>query len=445
MKTTLLFVLTLSGLCALSTNIIREYHYVKMLKTWAEAQSYCRDTFTDLATVHDKEDNDRLMRVQEGHGKYAWIGLYDDIKGWKWALGDKDLNDEFSNWRENEPNNRARRLNCVFVSQRGLWFDVNCGGRRPAVCYSEKGPSRYILVETQMTWMEARRHCRSSYTDLATVRNRSENNEITSLLPDRSWIGLYRRSWVNWSDETPRTFSNWHTKQPVNSGGTMRSCVVVNTTTGTWFNAHCEEKNHFICQTVSYPPTQHKTTLKLKFRSEADLNDPAVQQQMLEQLHAKLEKRGLSDFKLRWIQTDGQTFHKEEKKKKDKGLCALSTNIIREYHYVKMLKTWAEAQSYCRDTFTDLATVHDKEDNDRLMRVQEGHGKYAWIGLYDDIKGWKWALGDKDLNDEFSNWRENEPNNMMSKQGCVVMTQDGFWDDNSCMRTRPAVCYNAAH
>ncbi|XP_049891546.1 macrophage mannose receptor 1-like [Epinephelus moara] len=170
-----------------------------------------------------------------------------------------------------------------------------------------------------MTWMEARTHCRSSYTDLVSVRNRSENNEITSLLPDRSWIGLYRTSWVNWSDETPRTFSNWHKKQPVNSGGTMRTCVVVNTTTGTWFNARCEARNHFICQTVSYLPTQHKTTLKLKFRSEADLNDPAVQQQMLEQLHAKLEKRGLSDFKLRWIQTDGQTFHKEEKKKKDKG------------------------------------------------------------------------------------------------------------------------------
>ena len=38
------------------------------------------------------------------------------------------------------------------------------------------------------------------------------------------------------------------------------------------------------------------------------------------QLHGKLEKHGLPDFKLRWIQTDGQTFHKEqEKKKKENG------------------------------------------------------------------------------------------------------------------------------
>lgn len=31
------------------------------------------------------------------------------------------------------------------------------------------------------------------------------------------------------------------------------------------------------------------------------------------QLHAKLKTHELPDFKLRWIQTDGQTFHKEQK------------------------------------------------------------------------------------------------------------------------------------
>lgn len=37
------------------------------------------------------------------------------------------------------------------------------------------------------------------------------------------------------------------------------------------------------------------------------------------QLHAKLERNGLSDFKLRWIETDGQVFHKEQKRKKEEG------------------------------------------------------------------------------------------------------------------------------
>ncbi len=32
------------------------------------------------------------------------------------------------------------------------------------------------------------------------------------------------------------------------------------------------------------------------------------------QLHAEMEKYGLSDFKLRWTETDGQTFRKEKKR-----------------------------------------------------------------------------------------------------------------------------------
>ncbi|PWA15269.1 hypothetical protein CCH79_00008560 [Gambusia affinis] len=36
---------------------------------------------------------------------------------------------------------------------------------------------------------------------------------------------------------------------------------------------------------------------------------------MLAELHAKLETDGLTDFKLRWIEKDGQNFHKDTKKK----------------------------------------------------------------------------------------------------------------------------------
>ncbi len=76
------------------------------------------------------------------------------------------------------------------------------------------------------------------------------------------------------------------------------------------------------------------------------------------------------------------------------------------------------AQSYCRETFTDLATVNNLDENDRLLSASQTHGNFAWIGLYDDLTRWKWSLANADFNidTDFSNWPPTEPNNKKSKQ-----------------------------
>lgn len=125
------------------------------------------------------------------------------------------------------------------------------------------------------------------------------------------------------------------------------------------------------------------------------------------------------------------------------GLSALSTKVLREYHLVKELKTWSEAQSYCRETFNDLATVTNKEDNSRLQSALKGGPSRAWIGLRDDLTRWKWLLGNTDFNNDtdFSNWGPNEPDNKDSKEDCVAMTPEGLWEDIPCATKRHAVCY----
>ncbi|KAJ4928375.1 hypothetical protein JOQ06_016167 [Pogonophryne albipinna] len=209
MKRTLLFVLTLSGLSAVSSNIIKEYHYVSNFQTWADAQSYCRENFDDLATINNEDENVKLMSVSQSKGRNVWIGLYDNFEAWKWALGDSDFNNGFSNWETDDPDSKHTTESCTVMTTTGRWQHYGCWMTVPSVCYNEPGPTKYIL---------------------------------------------------------------------------------------------------------------HEARFKLKFQSEADLNDPAVQQQILEQLHAKLEKHGVSDFKLRWTQTDGLTFHKETKTKEVEGI-----------------------------------------------------------------------------------------------------------------------------
>ncbi|XP_040909653.1 C-type mannose receptor 2-like [Toxotes jaculatrix] len=329
MRKILWFVLALSGLSAVSTSIFSEYHYVRESMSWSEAQSYCRNEFTDLASVAHQYDNSRLLRVIQVLGKFAWIGLYDDLTTWRWALGFEDFNNntDFSYWYSNEPDNKNSTESCTVMTQKGFWKDIKCTHKCPAVCFYEQGQSKYILVQTEMTWYEARIYCETYYEGLASVKSMSENNQISSLLSESSWIGLYRWQWDNWADSWRTTYTNWHISQPDNSGDTITSCAAVNTTTGTWWDVDCEEKHHFICQKKYFSPSssprpQHKTLLKLKFQSEADLQDPALQQQILQQLHAKLEKHGLPDFKLRWVQSGEQAFHKEQTQKKEEGSSA---------------------------------------------------------------------------------------------------------------------------
>ncbi|KAI4818053.1 hypothetical protein KUCAC02_011418 [Chaenocephalus aceratus] len=310
MKRTLLFVLTLSGLTFVSSNIIKEYHYVRDFKTWADAQSYCRENFDDLATINNEDEHVKLMSMSQTIGRSVWIGLYDNFESWKWALGDSDFNNGFSNWETDDPNTTE---DCTVMTTAGRWQDYGCWMTVPSVCYNEPGPTKYILVETLKTWQEAVAFCRFQYTDLVSVRNLSENNQISSLLAESTWIGLHRKTWPYWSDKSPNIFTKWATNRPLSTTRNESSCASLNTASGKWIDNVCEKNYHFVCQ--SFPPHQHEARFKLKFQSEADLNDPAVQQQILEQLHAKLEKHGVADFKLRWTQTDGLTFHKEKKTK----------------------------------------------------------------------------------------------------------------------------------
>uniref|UniRef100_A0A3Q4BZI3 C-type lectin domain-containing protein n=1 Tax=Mola mola TaxID=94237 RepID=A0A3Q4BZI3_MOLML len=112
--------------------------------------------------------------------------------------------------------------------------------------------TRYILVKTEMTWEQAKAHCRSSYTDLVSVRNSTENALVSSLVSQKTWIGLHRKNWDYWSDQSPVTFTNWSSNQPDKRGNSMELCAVVNTTTGTWSVVDCSSKHYFICENVKF-------------------------------------------------------------------------------------------------------------------------------------------------------------------------------------------------
>uniref|UniRef100_A0A4W5KRL3 C-type lectin domain-containing protein n=1 Tax=Hucho hucho TaxID=62062 RepID=A0A4W5KRL3_9TELE len=118
------------------------------------------------------------------------------------------------------------------------------------------------------------------------------------------------------------------------------------------------------------------------------------------------------------------------------------------YQFVKISRTWAEAQSYCREKYIDLATIDNTEDMDRLRKVIDGSSgikESVWIGLHDNINSWKWSLDNSDYytdGTEYGNWYANEPNNFGSSQYCVVIEENGHWNDIACAIEFYAVCYD---
>ncbi|XP_078025836.1 C-type mannose receptor 2-like isoform X2 [Epinephelus lanceolatus] len=326
---TVLLLIT-AGLCAVSSHAERQYHFVDDLKTWTEAQSYCREKYTDLATVDNMEDVTTLNNMIDTSkltSTAVWIGLNRDTYSWRWSLSDTSLykhgETEFRRWRAGEPSYINNAEHCTAMDEDGLWNGHWCSDSLKVVCSYVRGSDvTFILITKSMTWTEAQSHCRVNYTDLTSVRNMTENQKVQELIPagERVWIGLFRDSW-KWSDGSYSSFRHWLPRQPDNNGGN-EDCVTAHFefgSSGQWFDWSCASRTAFIC--YSTPTT--KQVFRLKFHtqdSSLDLNDPAVMEDTLKKLKQKLKDQGLGDnIKLSWRkQPDGKVFHKEEKKKKKK-------------------------------------------------------------------------------------------------------------------------------
>uniref|UniRef100_A0A3Q1I8K0 C-type lectin domain-containing protein n=1 Tax=Anabas testudineus TaxID=64144 RepID=A0A3Q1I8K0_ANATE len=118
------------------------YHFIGENKTWDEAQQYCREKYTDLATVSNMTDMERLRKSTETLTD-AWIGLHSypgkDNRTWYWSLPGLEFSETQTRWDSGEPNDKGENNhleNCVMKNQK--WNDYCCYGKLKFICYDGK-------------------------------------------------------------------------------------------------------------------------------------------------------------------------------------------------------------------------------------------------------------------------------------------------------------------
>ncbi|XP_066580431.1 C-type mannose receptor 2-like [Amia ocellicauda] len=319
MERRVFLILLFSGLCSLSSCLARQYVFVNKPLTWTDAQRYCREKHTDLASIDNAEELDRLLNTADStYTGRAWIGLYYLKNRWQWSLRDSNFyrvgQSEYHNWSSKEPDNSGGSENCVDMYTDGSWFDVSCTLPRPFICYQEtsKDTQRYVLIDKTMNWTEAQRFCREKHTDLVSVRNQSENEEVKKAANGQTvWIGLFSDPW-KWSDQRNFSFRNWYTTEPNNYAGNENCgtvCLQI-LVPGTWGDNPCTDSHPFFCY------HENREVMKLHFLGKRGVNPntPAVRETLLEQIKSEWLKLGLpEDTTLRWReQPDRQVFHQEE-------------------------------------------------------------------------------------------------------------------------------------
>lgn len=231
-----LVVLLLLQLCGLSAGLAREYIYVTKSMKWSEAQSYCRQMFTDLATITTDEEQNTLL--QSGIAINSWIGLKRSkplSDTWQWSDGQTPT---YFNW--NSDPTTHKNDDCVIIMPNG-WVIKSCSTAHDFFCYRN-----LTLVKENKTWEEALEYCRTYHTALASL-NLTTQLLLAETEPAQTasmWMGLrfLNGKWISVSgEEVSSMFSADLCPAP------PYRCGAYNLNTHDWENRRCKENLNFLC------------------------------------------------------------------------------------------------------------------------------------------------------------------------------------------------------
>uniref|UniRef100_A0A3P9IBW4 C-type lectin domain-containing protein n=1 Tax=Oryzias latipes TaxID=8090 RepID=A0A3P9IBW4_ORYLA len=202
----------LTDLFVFFTCQLHKYHYIGQKLNWTDAQRFCREFHTDLATVSSTADMDQLRSALEKKMK-AWIGLHNS-NTWRWSLSGLHFNESDTKWGSGEPKD-GKNCGAIWKNSKTSFVCVYSTDKD-----GNSSKKRYFFGQKN-TWYEAQEYCEQEQTGLVAT-----NVIMKSLLnicrSDHIFIGLIRNTFA-WSDGSRFSFTFWDPKKTGN-----KDCIMMN-------------------------------------------------------------------------------------------------------------------------------------------------------------------------------------------------------------------------
>ncbi|KAJ8394938.1 hypothetical protein AAFF_G00040610 [Aldrovandia affinis] len=230
----------------------QRYILIEEMKNWTEAQSYCRENHTDLASARNQTENQEIKQIIKlntprnsvtgnNSSTYPWIGLFRE--SWKWWS--EQSNSSYCKCTTGQPDNAGGYYTCAAlnVSDSWRWGEHDCNNMFPFFCYEDN----LILVRENKSWDEALSFCRLHYRDLASV----PTEEVQCWVKRRAQNASTAHVWLGLNYSCKLHFWFWLDGRIIGKEKEPRECGVkgaVQSREGQrWVTRQETEKLNFIC------------------------------------------------------------------------------------------------------------------------------------------------------------------------------------------------------
>uniref|UniRef100_A0A3B3SU01 C-type lectin domain-containing protein n=1 Tax=Paramormyrops kingsleyae TaxID=1676925 RepID=A0A3B3SU01_9TELE len=250
-----------------------QYYFVNINLNWTDAQAYCRENYTDLATIDNMKEMKRLTEsVGSDYTGEAWIGL---MKGtswrWQWSSGEGDTG--YTNWYTGATYNQNNGHYCTAMRDDGRWNNIDCSYHSMTgyfICYTDgiNATWNFTFINQHMNWSDAQtlNYCRTYDSDLVSVHNEEiqywVSRRAEKASTDHVWLGLRFSCYLNfwfWVSAENVCYQNWAPNNISNSNLCGTTGAVQSKDPHYWVSLPETKELNFIC---SKYPSKHSNEVR---------------------------------------------------------------------------------------------------------------------------------------------------------------------------------------